>query len=68
MAHGGAVGDEKHVFVGVSRKNAVVEFALGGFVERAADFVEQEDVATVQQATGDGYALGLTLAQAKTYD
>ena len=33
---GGAVGDEKHGLLRVGRKETVVQFALGGFVEGAA--------------------------------
>ena len=66
LAHGLAVGDEKHGFIGMSREYAAVEFAFGGFIERAAYFVEQQDVATMQQAAGDGYALRLTLTESAT--
>ena len=60
------MGDEKHGFIGVGCKNAAVEFALGGLVERAAYLVEQQYVAAMQQATGDGYALRLAFAQSAT--
>ena len=66
LAYGGAMGDEKHGFIWVGCKNAAVEFALGGLVERAANLVEQQYVATMQQATGNGYALGLPLAESAT--
>ena len=38
------MGDEKHGLLRVCRKQTAVQFALGGFVERAADLIEQEDV------------------------
>ena len=65
-ADGGAVGDEKHGLLRVGRKETVVQFALGGFVEGTADLVEQEDVATVEQSAGDGDTLGLTFAESTT--
>ncbi len=33
---GGAMGDEKHGLLRVGRKETVVQFTLGGFVEGAA--------------------------------
>ena len=38
---GGAMGDEEHGLVGIGGEETAVEFALRGFVERAADLVEQ---------------------------
>lgn len=57
------MGDEEHGLVGIGGEEAAVELAFGGLVERAADLVEQEDVTTMQQSTGDGDALGLTLTE-----
>ena len=57
------MGDEKHGLLWVCRKETVIQFALGGFVEGAADLVEQQDVATVEQSAGDGDTLRLALAE-----
>ena len=57
------MGDEEHGLVGIGGEEAAVELTFGGLVERAADLVEQEDVTTMQQSTGDGDALGLTLTE-----
>ena len=46
------MGDKKHGLFWEGYKEPVVEFALGLFVERTTDFVEQEDVAGVQQTAG----------------
>jgi hypothetical protein len=51
------VGDEKHGLLWVCRKEPVIQFAFRGLVEGTADFVKQEDVATVEQSTGDGNTL-----------
>ena len=63
LGNDGAVGDEEHGLVGTGGKEAGEEFALGGLVEGGADFVEQEDAARTQQATGNGDTLSLTLAE-----
>ena len=63
---GGAVGDEDDGFLRVGGKEAGKEIALGGLVERAANLVEQEDVATMQQTTGYGNALCLSFAESPT--
>lgn len=41
------MGDEKNGFLRTSGKQPGEEFAFGGFVERTADLVKQEDVAAV---------------------
>ena len=63
FAYGCSMGDEKHGLLWVCRKKAVIQFALCGFVEGTADFVKQQDVAIVEQSTGDGDTLGLSFAE-----
>lgn len=65
-ADGLAVSNEDNGLIRIALKEAMVEFALGGFVERTADLVEQEDVATVEQPTSDGDTLGLSFAETAT--
>ncbi len=60
------MGDEKHGLLRVCRKQTAVQFALGGFVERAADLIEQEDVASVEQSAGDSDTLGLAFTESTT--
>ena len=57
------MGDEKHGLLWVGRKETVIQFALCGFVEGTADLVKQEDVATVEQSSGDGDTLSLALTE-----
>lgn len=44
-------------------KQSGEQFLLRRFVERTTDFVKQENAATVDQSTGDGNTLGLSLAE-----
>ena len=48
LADGGAVRYEDHRLFGGGGKEPRVQFALGFFVERRADFVEQEDAARAE--------------------
>ena len=41
----------------------MIKFTLRGFVEGTADLVKQEDVATVEQSTGNSDTLSLALAE-----
>ena len=60
------MGDEDDGLLRVGGKEAGKEIALGGLVERAANLIEQEDVATMQQTTGYGNALSLSFAESPT--
>ena len=55
--------DKEYGLLRIGSKQPGEQFSLGCFVKATADFVEQEDVATMEQATGDGDALGLTFAE-----
>lgn len=57
------MSNEKHGFIGILCKEMVIQFVLCGFVEGTTDFVKQENAATVDQSTGDGNTLGLSLAE-----
>lgn len=57
------MGDQQYRAVGLCVEEAAVQLLLRLFVERAAYLVKQQDVAAVQQPSGDGYALGLPLAE-----
>ena len=60
---GQTVCDEEHGLVWTGGKEPAVEFPFGGFVERTADLVKQQDMAWAQQSSGDGDALCLSLTQ-----
>ena len=57
------MGNKQHGLVGIAREEAMIQFTFCRFVQAAADFIEQEDVATVEQSAGDGDTLRLALAE-----
>ena len=57
------MGNEKHSLLRICCKETAVKFALGGLIKRAANLIEQEGTATMQQTTGYGNALSLPLAE-----